>query len=467
METYSSLMEWFEELGIDMDTVDTSFSVSLDKGEGCEWGSRNGLTSLFAQKKNALSLHFLKMLQEIHKFKNDVLDYIKVYEDNAAVDTQKSLGDFFKWRGYSELFLNCYVVPICCSIWFCSPEQVLTFSAFRALKFLNNHHLLQLFGGSQWHTMKGGSFLFVNKMKEKLEARDCLIQTNCIVNSISTCDGGKFFCCKIFFNDGSYDIYDGCIMAIQAPDAMKVLGEEATYEEARILGAFQYRNWSVITLFASCYAARPRTTMVISASDVFLHQDKSLMPQSPAAWSARNFLQNAKNIGSLTYWLNGLQNINASSLPFFVTINPSHGPDTNFLNWSIGNPIPTCAAAKASSELDCIQGRRRIWFCGKYQEDVMFSIHPFVLFQDTGFLTFQIHIILWIENNARFDVTTITFSALSARPCSSTISPSSSSELIAVVSRTCNDLRKIDVDWLADLRKVDVDWLASPVVGGE
>ncbi|KAL9261062.1 hypothetical protein AKJ16_DCAP12811 [Drosera capensis] len=52
----------------------------------------------------------------------------------------------------------------------------------------------------------------------------------------------------------------------------------------------------------------------------------------------------------------------------------------------------------------------------------------------TELLTFQIHTILWIENNARFVVAAIIFSALSTRPCSSTISPSSSSEFTAAGS---------------------------------
>ena len=71
--TYPNMMEFFESLGVDMETSDMTFSVSLDKGHGCEWGSRNGLSSLFAQKKNVLNPYFWQMLREILKFKDDVL----------------------------------------------------------------------------------------------------------------------------------------------------------------------------------------------------------------------------------------------------------------------------------------------------------------------------------------------------------------------------------------------------------
>jgi cyclopropane-fatty-acyl-phospholipid synthase len=35
-------------------------------------------------------------------------------------------------------------------------------------------------------------------------------------------------------------MYDRIIFSLQAPDAIKVLGAEATHDELRILGAFQY-----------------------------------------------------------------------------------------------------------------------------------------------------------------------------------------------------------------------------------
>lgn len=70
------MMEWFESMEVDMETSDMSFSVSLDKGRGYEWGSRNGLSSLFAQKRNALDPLFWQMIREIIKFKEDVIRYI-------------------------------------------------------------------------------------------------------------------------------------------------------------------------------------------------------------------------------------------------------------------------------------------------------------------------------------------------------------------------------------------------------
>lgn len=71
--TYPNMMELFENLGVEMETSNMSFSVSLDKGRGYEWGTRHGLSTLFAQKKNIFNPFFLKMFREIIKFNDDVI----------------------------------------------------------------------------------------------------------------------------------------------------------------------------------------------------------------------------------------------------------------------------------------------------------------------------------------------------------------------------------------------------------
>jgi len=66
-------MELFESLEVDMKLSYLSTSVSLDNGKGYEWGTQNGLSSLFAQKKNVINPYFWQMIKEISKFKEDVL----------------------------------------------------------------------------------------------------------------------------------------------------------------------------------------------------------------------------------------------------------------------------------------------------------------------------------------------------------------------------------------------------------
>ena len=84
--TCPNTMELFETLGVDTKISDMSFSLSLNgNNDGYEWGSRNGLSSLFAQKSNILNPSFLKMLWELNNFKGDVVRYVKLVEDVAIV----------------------------------------------------------------------------------------------------------------------------------------------------------------------------------------------------------------------------------------------------------------------------------------------------------------------------------------------------------------------------------------------
>ncbi|GMN53353.1 hypothetical protein TIFTF001_022497 [Ficus carica] len=338
--TYPNMMELFERLGVEMETSDMSFSVSLDKGKECEWGSRNGLSSLFAQKRNLFNPYFYQMIREILKFKDDVLSYLEMLENNPDIDRNETLGEFIKSRGYSELFQKAYLIPICGSIWSCPSEGVMSFSAFSVLSFCRNHHLLQLLGRPQWLTVKGRSHCYVEKVREELESRGCQIRTCSAVQTVSTTDEG----CLVYSEDGSKELFNGCILGVHAPDALRLLGDQATSDERRVLGAFQYVY-----------------------SDILLHRDKTLMPQNPAAWSAWNFLGSTDNKVCLTYWLNVLQNLGETGLPFLVTLNPERPPNHTLLKWTTGHPVPSVAATKASLELHKIQGKRGIWFCGAYQ----------------------------------------------------------------------------------------------------
>nr|CAB3457529.1 unnamed protein product [Digitaria exilis] len=178
--TYPNMLEWFEELGVEMEISDMSFSVSTQLGTSssrCEWGSRNGISGLLAQKSNAISPSFWRMIHEILKFKNDALKYLEDCENNPDIDRNETLGQFIQSHGYSQFFQEAYLIPICACIWSCPSQGVLGFSAFFVLSFCRNHHLLQLFGRPQWLTVKGRSHTYVQKNIESTD-RPFLVTLN-------------------------------------------------------------------------------------------------------------------------------------------------------------------------------------------------------------------------------------------------------------------------------------------------
>ncbi|ONM04716.1 uncharacterized protein [Zea mays] len=338
--TFSNMMEWFERLGVEMEKSDMSFSASLrlNEGKGFEWGTRNGISSVLVQKSNLLSPRFWLMINEIFKFKNHALKYQEDYARNP--DKNETFGQFIQSHRYSQLFQDAYLIPMCACIWSCPPQNIFGFPAGFVLSFFCDNHLLELFSPLQWLNVKGGSGCYVKKVREELESMGCQIKTGCEVRSVSRFNGGY----RILEADGSEEMYDRIIFCVHAPDALKILGEEATPHERRVLGAFQYIY-----------------------SDLYFHCDESFMPRNSSAWSAMNFLGTTSSGVCVTYWLNILQNIESAG-PFLATLNPPRVPDHVLLKWHTRHPIPSMAAARATLELNSIQGKRGIWFCVPYQQ---------------------------------------------------------------------------------------------------
>ncbi|KAG4180333.1 hypothetical protein ERO13_A10G159666v2 [Gossypium hirsutum] len=314
--SYATMLEMFDSLGVDVETSDVSFSVSHDKGNGYEWCSQYGFSNYFAQKKKLLNPFNWRNLREIIKFGNDVESYLELLENNPDIDRNETLGQFLKSRGYSENFQNNYLAPICGAMWSSSREDVMSFSAFSVLSFWRTHHLYQLFGQPQWLTIRRHSY-FVKRVRDMLESRGCPFKLACQVQSVLPADNGT----TVVRGDGFSETYNGCILAVSASKALGLL-ENPTFEEKRVLGAFQYAS------------------------------------------SALNFLNGRENKACLTYWLNALQNVGKTSQPFFLTVNPHHTPNDTMLKWSTSCAIPSVAASKGSLELGQIQGKRGIWFCG-------------------------------------------------------------------------------------------------------
>uniref|UniRef100_A0A8I6X908 Amine oxidase domain-containing protein n=2 Tax=Hordeum vulgare subsp. vulgare TaxID=112509 RepID=A0A8I6X908_HORVV len=342
--TYPHMVEWLEGLEVELERSDMSFSVStqLDGGSGgCVWGNGNGISSLLAQKANILKTSFWRMLREIFKFKNDALAYLENHERNPDLECNETLGQFIQSHEYSLFFQEAYLVPVCAGMWPSSSQGVFSLSAFFVLSFFRNNDLTQLFCYPQLPTVKARSQSFVDKVKGELESMGCRIKTSCRVKSVSSLDGADGY--RVMEIDGLEETYDSVILGVHAPNAIKVLGAEATHDELRILGACHYVQ-----------------------RNIYLHCDQNLMPQNSSAWSAWNFLGTTSRGFSVTYWLNRIQKIE-SVKPFLVTINPPCVPDRVVLKWSTSLPVPSVATAKAYLQLDQIQGKRGIWFCGAYQ----------------------------------------------------------------------------------------------------
>lgn len=329
---YPNLTALFAHLGVETHASNMSFALSLDEGR-LEWsGATYG--SLFAQKRNVVSLPFLLMLKEIVRFNNAC-----VTDRNNGVTRGKSIGEYLEFRRFSRRFRDDYLIPMAAAIWSTPRVKMLDFPADAFISFFENHRLIHN-ERPDWRTVTGGSR---NYLKKLLEALPISIRPGKAVTSLYK-SGHHVY---VTDSNGATEMFDKAIVACHSDQALLLL-KNADDLEKQILGAIPYRPNRVI-----------------------LHRDASLMPKRKRAWSAWNYLRSSKGDSepevSVTYWMNRLQGI-PDDTPLFITLNPPREPalGTVFGEWSYDHPQFDEAALKAQATLPQLQGRGNVWFAGAW-----------------------------------------------------------------------------------------------------
>lgn len=152
-------MRLFDELNVELQPADMSFSVSRE--DGIEWASR-GLSGLFAQRSNALSPDFWRMLTDAKRFERDVDAFLAKPDFSATMKTflherkyvRTDRGMHVTHRTQSDSFAHNYLLPMCASIWSVNALTAFDFPAEFILRFMKNHSLLSIgVQRPQWLTL--------------------------------------------------------------------------------------------------------------------------------------------------------------------------------------------------------------------------------------------------------------------------------------------------------------------------
>ena len=272
LTTYPNFVEMLEHLGVDSERSDMSFAISHDNG-ALEWGSKHGLKSLCAQSQNAVSPRFWSMVCEAIRFGFQATEVLS----NERLG-RLSLGAYLNERGYSKAFRDFYVIPMCAAIWSSPNVEVLAFPVRPLVAFWKNHHLLDLFSPRPiWRVVKGRSQTYVKRIANVLGENN--VQRNAQVMAVrrrSAASGGGVeleVVAKLSKDSAaasptstpmrvsSKQHFDMCVLAVHSDQALKLLGEDATAAERDVLSAIPY-----------------------APSDIYLHDDTSLMPRRRGAW---------------------------------------------------------------------------------------------------------------------------------------------------------------------------------------
>ncbi|WP_420432398.1 NAD(P)/FAD-dependent oxidoreductase [Hyphobacterium sp.] len=325
---YPNMVQLFEALGVESFHSDMSFGFALD-GD-IEWSS-NGLTGLFAQKRNAVRPSYLGMLRDVLRFNNEAQ---KDLESGKLANA--ALGPYLEQNGYRHRFIYNYLLPMGAAIWSASEDEMRAYPADAFVRFFQHHRLMHM-ARPQWRTVKGGSREYVRRIAADLEGK---VELGEPATSVWRTPSGV----SIDTGDGRVQTFDEVILACHSDQARQML-TDLDQDEADLLGAIRY-----------------------APNRAVLHRDTSLVPSRSGARAAWNYGRDtADGPASVTYDMNRLQGIDPEK-PLFVTLNPHREPDTGlvFGDFQYDHPQFTTAALAAQRIFNRVQGVRRTWFAGAW-----------------------------------------------------------------------------------------------------
>ena len=328
--TYPNLINFFNEIDIEIEKSDMSFSVSVE-GTNFEYCGK-GLKGIFANKSNYLNIEFIRMFLEILKF-------YKLCDKISNIDQVITLDEFLKKNRWSKSFINYHIIPMVSAIWSMPPYEAGKMPMNFFLKFFQNHGLFKLRNRPQWYTVAHRSKTYVNKVLSKISGE---YFKNYKINSIQRVSSGV----QVYYGGANeFFDYDKVILATHADEALSLI-KNPTDQEIKTLSNFDYKKNLAV-----------------------LHCDESIMPKNKKIWSSWNTYVDPKNLNksSLTYWLNLLQNINREK-NIFLTINPlKEIPNEKiYKEIEFTHPYYDQKALDNQKNLKDIQNKENLLFCGSY-----------------------------------------------------------------------------------------------------
>jgi predicted NAD/FAD-binding protein len=330
--TYPNLVAMFEHLGVPHSDSEMSFSVRVDE-EKLEWAGSN-LATVFAQKRNLVNLEFWRMLKEILRFNRETTQALL-----SGVGCDGSLGDFLGRRGFGRAFQEWYLLPMSGAIWSCPTRQMLEYPAETFFRFCHNHGLLSISNRPVWKTVRGGGREYVRRLASGIDD----VRLAAPVASVTRTPDGV----RVSAQRGGTEDFAQIVFACHSDQTLKMLSDASPAERAVLARVGYQKNHAV------------------------LHTDTSLLPRSPEAWAAWNYVAGSSGPDgrpvSVSYLLNRLQPLPFMQ-PVLVTLNPIHEPraDSVIRRFEYAHPVFDAAAIDAQRALPQVQGVNRTWFCGAW-----------------------------------------------------------------------------------------------------
>ncbi len=319
--TYPHMIRLFAEIGVPVADSDMSFALSSPDFEysGDAVGLFGGL--------NWTRPDAYRLLRAILRFRDVAREHL---------DDPRTIGHFVDDLGFPAVFRDRYLLPMAAAIWSSPHIDAADIPAGTLLRFFDQHRLLDISGRPTWRTVPGGSREYVRRL---VDASGATVVTDSPVVSVDRLDGAVV----VHTSSGETFEADHVVFACHADTTLDILGDGATDDERKVLGAFEFSN-----------------------NHAVMHSDERLMPRARRTWSAWNVLETGPGEPvTVTYWMNRLQPL-PTSQDVFVTLNPPFEPDAVHRTSWYSHPIFDPEAIAAQVRLPDIQGSGRSWFCGAW-----------------------------------------------------------------------------------------------------
>lgn len=332
-KTYPHLLALLEELNVAWQPSEMSFSVHCEK-TGLEYNGTN-LNALFAQRRNLFKPKFYGMIQDILRFNQQSLELL-------ADGEEMQLGTYLSKNGYSQMFIDYYIIPMGSAIWSTDAAQMLRFPARFFVRFFHNHGMLTVNNRPQWRVIQGGSASYLDKLTASFAHK---IRLNSPVESVRRLKKTVRIKCK----HAEEETFDWVFFACHSNQALAMLSD-ATQSEKDVLGAIPYQQ-----------------------NEVVLHTDRFMLPKRKLAWAAWNYhvTEQPLNKVAVTYNMNILQGLSlphADADPILVTLNHTTNinPAKIIKRLSYDHPLYTTAGTLAQARHAEISGQNRTGYAGAY-----------------------------------------------------------------------------------------------------
>jgi uncharacterized protein len=332
---YPHLVRLFEKLGVPTAESTMSFGASI-RGGALEYGLAS-VDTIFAQRRNAFSPRFLRMLSDILHFNRNA--------EAVANDPAMTIHELLGRLGTGSYFRDHYITPFSGAIWSTPTSGILDFPAEPLVRFFRNHALLDVNGQHQWYTVKGGSIEYVRRLQAALTAQGVDIRLGAPIAGVKREAGSVL----VRAHGGEWELFDDIIFATHSDITLGLLSDPSP-DETAALSAIRYQP-----------------------NEAVLHSDASLMPKSRKVWSSWSYVEPKSGPGDridLTYWMNTLQPIPMDD-PLFVTLNTTRKIREDLIHDvnTFHHPVFDVAAFAAQDRLRVMNGSRNTWFCGAWMKN--------------------------------------------------------------------------------------------------